>query len=143
MGVWFHEEKKPRKRPDWLAPGIWPRTTALFITRLFGVEYRFAVTPETRPFVDLILGKEDPWESLSASQKRTEFRRSDLAERGIMEIISVLLCQVQETAVDQAAETLAQEIKEKLEPLLAAKIRLNIKEQEQLPRLESGAGTEV
>lgn len=136
MGVWFCEEKKPRKRPDWLAPGIWPRTTGLFRCQLFGVQYRFAITRETRPIADMILGKEDPWASLSKSQRRTDYRRSVVGERGMMDIISTLLCQVRETEVDHAATMLAQEIKDKLHPLLAAKIHANISMAE-LPRLES------
>lgn len=144
MGVWFHEEKKPRKRPEWLAPGIWPRTTGIFRCQLLGVQYRFAITAETRPIADLILGKEDPWASLSKSQRRTDSRRAEIGERGMMDVISALLCQVRETEVDHAATILGQEIWDKLHPLLAAKIQSNISAMHgRVPRLESGAVPEV
>lgn len=143
-GVWFTEEKKPRKRPDWLAPSIWGKTEGIFRCQLMGVQYRFAVTAETKPYVDLLLGKADPWESLSKSQRRLDHRRAAIAERGMMDIISALLCQVRETEVDGAATMLAQEIKEKLEPLLAAKIHANISMAAlPAPRLESQAGPGV
>lgn len=144
MSPWFREEKKPRKRPDWLAPAIWPRTLGLFTCRLFGVQYYFAITPETRPIADMVLGKEDPWSSLSKSQRRTDHRRADLAERGMVDIISALLCQVRDTAVNDAAVMLGQEIRDKLHPLLAAKIQSNISfSTAALSRLESGAGSRV
>jgi hypothetical protein len=139
MSIWFQVEKKPRSRPEWLAPAIWPRTTAIFRCQLMGVQYRFPVTSETQPFADLILGKEDPWESLSKPGRRGDRRRADLAERGMMDILSALLCQVRDTEVARAAMMLGQEIKDKLEPLLAGKIQANIEETKS-HRLESGSG---
>lgn len=34
MSIWFQEEKKPRKRPEWIGPATWKRTTGVFTCRL-------------------------------------------------------------------------------------------------------------
>jgi len=134
MNPFFLSEPKPRKRPNWLPPGLWEKTTGLFSVSLLGVAYKFPITPETAPFVRLCEGELDPWPS--GFRRRKDFARRMLAEHGLQDMINCLLCQVRETEVDEAAKLLAQDIQHLLLPAIRGKIQSNM----DLPRLVSRAG---
>lgn len=116
MSFWFRRNPKPRKRPDWAAPGIWKKMTGYFSVRLFGREYHFPITPETEPFVLLMEGR-DPWPKGVRENKRVR-----LAEMGMLDILSALLGQVRDGEVAEAASMLGQDLRDALTPLVQGKL---------------------
>lgn len=115
---------KPKKKPEWASPHIWERTESIVIVMLVGNHYHIPVTESTKPILALLDGSLDPWKGFKG--RRSDFGRRQLAERGLMDIISAIYQQVEDYSVASAATMLGQEIKDKLEPLLQKKIHQNI-----------------
>lgn len=111
---------KPRKRPYWASKYVWERTRSLVLVSLFGYHYEIPVTDQTAPILALLDGSLDPWAGVKS--RRSEFNRRTLAEKGLMDIIDVIYHQVEAVAVANAAQMMAQDIQQKLEPLIQKKL---------------------
>jgi len=118
--------EKPKKRPYWASRDVWERTESVVIVMLLGNHYHIPVTESTRPLLSLLDGALDPWQGFKG--RRSDFGRRKLAEEGFMDIISAVYEQVEAYSVANASQLLAQEIKDKLEPLIQNKIHQNIQQ---------------
>jgi hypothetical protein len=112
----IHKTEKPKKRPYWASPDVWERTFSIVNVMLLGHRYEIPVTEKTRPILCLLDGDLDPWKGFRG--RRSDFNRRDLAERGLMDIISAIYHQVEAVAIAGEAQMLGQEIRDKLEPLI-------------------------
>ena len=107
---------KPRKRPYWASKDVWERTTSLVLVPLFGHYYELPVTERTMPIFALLAGSLDPWKDVKG--RRSDFKRRTLAEDGLRDIINAVYAQVEAVAVADASVLMAQDIKDKLQPLI-------------------------
>lgn len=107
---------KPRKRPYWASKHVWDRTKSLVLISLLGHHYQIPVTESTAPILALLDGSLDPWAGFRS--RRSAFRREQLAQDGLRDIINVIYHQVEAVAVAGAAQLMAQDIQQKLEPLI-------------------------
>jgi len=111
-----YKVEKPKKRPFWASPDVWERTESLVTVMLLGHNYQIPVTESTKPILSLLEGTLDPWHGFRG--RRSDFNRRNLAERGMMDIISAVYSQVEAVAIAGESQMLGQEIREKLEPLI-------------------------
>lgn len=107
---------KPRKKPYWASEYVWKKTKGIVLIPLLGHHYQIPVTEQTAPILALLDGSLDPWAGVKS--RRSEWRRQELAQDGFRDIISALYHQVEAVAVAQASSMMAQEIQQKLEPLI-------------------------
>jgi len=112
----IHKTEKPKKRPYWASPDVWERTLSVVNVMLLGHRYEIPLTERTRPILSLLDGELDPWRGFKG--RRSDFQRRNLAEMGLMDIISAIYSQVEAVAVAGESQMLGQEIREKLEPLI-------------------------
>lgn len=117
---------KPKKRPYWASQYVWDRTKSLVLLPLFGHHYQLPVTDRTGPILSLLDGSLDPWAGVKS--RRSEFRRKELAQDGLRDIIDSLYHQVEAVAVAHSAQMMAQEIQHKLEPLIQKNLHERIED---------------
>lgn len=107
---------KPRKRPYWASKHVWEKTESLVLISLLAHHYEIPVTESTAPILAILSGSLDPWAGFKS--RRSEWKREQLAQDGMRDIISALYHQVEAVAVADAAQMMAQDIQQKLEPLI-------------------------
>lgn len=111
---------KPRKRPYWASKEVWERTTALVTVPLFGHHYELPLTERTTPIFALLDGSLDPWKDVKG--RRSDFKRRNLAEDGLRDIINAVYAQIEAVAVADASSMMAQDIRDQLQPLIQKKL---------------------
>ena len=91
---------------------------------LFGIPYELPVTPETAPIIALLEGSNKPW---SVTTLRSQSTRRSLVEKGMRDIVRVLLHQVRDTIGAEVARDILQEISHKLDPMVNRRVRRDMR----------------
>jgi hypothetical protein len=121
--------KSKKFKPPWWASGdMIRRMTGVFEFMHLGHYYELPVMPETEPFLKVLRGERDVW-----PKRMQEFRRSQLAAKGMHDILDALRIQTEQTVGADVARDLGQQIQAALQPLLVDKVEKQMEALKALP----------
>lgn len=90
---------------------------------LFGQTYELPITRETAPFIALLKGNLKPWASTKGLR---DWSRKSFAEKGMREIIRVLLHQVRDSIGADVTRTILQELSDRLDPMVNQRVEADM-----------------